>query len=62
MVEGFGVWGQRWIESQLSLKNLDAQLLMWDMRRNLDTTPMPKRRSVIRFRYPEAPAPAGPGG
>jgi DNA-binding HxlR family transcriptional regulator len=56
VVEGFGVWGQRWIRSQMSLKHLDAQLLMWDMRRNLDTTPMPKRRSVIRFRYPEAPA------
>ena len=56
VVEGFGVWGQRWIRSRMSLKNLDAQLLMWDMRRNLDTTPMPKRRSVIRFRYPEAPA------
>jgi hypothetical protein len=30
---------------------------MWDMRRHLDTTPMPRRRSVIQFRYPEqAPA------
>ena len=56
VVEGFGVWGQRWIHSQISLKNLDAQLLMWDMRRNLDTTPMPKRRCVIRFRYPDAAA------
>lgn len=55
VVEGFGIWGQRWIRSQMSLKNLDAQLLMWDMRRNLDTTPMPKERSVIRFRYPDAP-------
>ena len=56
MVESFGVWGQRWIRSQMSLKNLDAQLLMWDMRRNLDTTPMPKRRSTIRFSYSDAPA------
>ncbi len=55
VVECFGVWGQRWIDSQLSLQNLDAQLLMWDMRRNLDTTPMPKRRSTIQFRYPDAP-------
>jgi len=55
VVESFGVWGQRWIRSQISLQNLDAQLLMWDMRRNLDTTPMPKRRSTIRFRYPDAP-------
>jgi DNA-binding HxlR family transcriptional regulator len=56
VVEGFGAWGQRWVNSQLSLQNLDAQLLMWDMRRNLDTTPMPKRRSAIHFRFPDAPA------
>ena len=49
-------WGQRWVESEPSLQNLDVSLLMWDMRRNLDTTPMPKRRSVIQFRYPELPA------
>ncbi|MGZ5922205.1 MAG: winged helix-turn-helix transcriptional regulator [Rhizomicrobium sp.] len=54
LIEGFGVWGQRWVDSKMSLQNLDAQLLMWDMRRNLDPTPMPKRRSTIQFRYPDA--------
>lgn len=53
LIECFGVWGQRWIESKMSLKHLDPQLLMWDMRRNLDPTPMPKRRSTIQFLYPE---------
>jgi len=56
LIEGFGVWGQRWVDSKMSLQNLDAQLLMWDMRRNLDPTPMPKRRSTIQFRYPDASA------
>jgi DNA-binding HxlR family transcriptional regulator len=56
IVEAFGVWGQRRIESHLSLQHLDAQLLMWDMRRNLNTTPMPKKRSVVQFSYPEQPA------
>ena len=56
LVEAFGFWGQRWIESELTLENLDPQLLMWDMRRNLDLRPMPKRRSTIQFRYPNAPA------
>lgn len=55
IIEAFGVWGQRWIESRLSLQHLDVQLLMWDMRRNLDPTPLPKRRSVIQFQYPDAP-------
>jgi len=57
LVEAFGVWGQRWVSSDLSLEHLDAQLLMWDMRRQLDTTPMPSRRCVIQFQYPERPAP-----
>jgi DNA-binding HxlR family transcriptional regulator len=53
LIEGFGVWGQRWIESKLTLENLDPQLLMWDMRRNLDVRPLPKTRSTIQFHYPE---------
>lgn len=55
IVEAFGIWGQRWIESDLSLEHLDVQLLMWDMRRHLDPTPLPERRTVIQFRYPEEP-------
>jgi DNA-binding HxlR family transcriptional regulator len=56
IVNAFGIWGQRRIESHLSLQHLDAQLLMWDMRRNLNTTPMPKKRSVVQFTYPGLPA------
>lgn len=56
IVEAFGIWGQRRIEANLSLQHLDVQLLMWDMRRNLNTTPMPARRSVVRFLYPELTA------
>jgi DNA-binding HxlR family transcriptional regulator len=51
-----GKWGQRWLEAQSSLANLDPSLLMWDMRRNLDPTPMPDRRCVIHFIYPDQPA------
>src|SRR3954451_5366820 len=56
IVEAFGIWGQRRIEADLSLQHLDVQLLMWDMRRNLNTTPMPASRSVVEFVYPELPA------
>lgn len=55
VVEAFGIWGQRWVAAELSLQHLDVSLLMWDMRRNLDPTPMPKGRRVIQFRYPELP-------
>jgi len=53
VVEAFGLWGQKWIETQATLKNLDPSLLMWDMRRNLDPSPMPVRRTVVNFKYPE---------
>jgi DNA-binding HxlR family transcriptional regulator len=56
VVEAIGIWGQRWVEANPSLHNLDADLLMWDMRRSLDPSSMPKRRSVIQFLYPEQPA------
>lgn len=55
IISGFGVWGQRWIESELSLEQLDVQLLMWDMRRNLNPTPLPDARSTIQFLYADAP-------
>lgn len=53
VIMGVGFWGQKWVESQLSLKNLDPSLLMWDIRRHLDPTPLPPRRCTIQFLYPE---------
>ena len=53
IVMAMGFWGQRWVESQLSLKNLDPSLLMWVMRRNLDPKPLPPRRCTIKFQFPE---------
>lgn len=55
IVEAFGVWGQRRVKAEVSLQNLDAQLLMWDMHRSLNTTPMPRRRSVVQFLYADLP-------
>jgi len=40
----------------LSLKNRTTSLLMWDMRRNLDPTPLPPRRCTINFLYPDVKA------
>jgi DNA-binding HxlR family transcriptional regulator len=53
VIEAFGNWGQKWVESRLTLGNLDPSLLMWDMHRNLDPTPLPPRRTVVQFWYPE---------
>ncbi|MCX8279728.1 helix-turn-helix domain-containing protein [Phyllobacterium sp. 0TCS1.6C] len=53
VIVGLGAWAQKWMESRLSLKNLDASLLMWDMRRNLDIRHLPQRRCTIQFLYRE---------
>jgi len=57
LIEQFGIWGQRWVDAELSLQNLDVGLLMWDMRRNLHTKPMPTKRTVVQFQYPRLAQP-----
>lgn len=56
IIEAVGVWGQRWVSTEATLKNLDPNLLMWDMRRNIDPTPLPPRRTTIHFIYNDLPA------
>lgn len=55
IVMTLGNWGHRWIESTVSLRNLDPSLLMWDMRRWLNTGHLPGRRCTIQFLYPDIP-------
>ena len=55
IIEAIGVWGHRWVTTEATLKNLDANLLMWDIRRNINTSPMPPRRSTIQFIFNDRP-------
>lgn len=55
VVELLGAWGHRWVRSSLDTDDLDAGLLMWDMRRSVDATQFPENRIVIQFLYPDAP-------
>lgn len=55
IVEHFGAWGHRWVHSRLDRPDLDAGLLMWDMRRTVDAKQFPQRRVVVQFNYPDAP-------
>jgi DNA-binding HxlR family transcriptional regulator len=56
VIEAVGGWGHRWIETQSSLEKLDPNLLMWDMRRNIDPRPMPAHRNVIQVIFAGLPA------
>ncbi|WP_216665408.1 helix-turn-helix domain-containing protein [Pseudoruegeria sp. HB172150] len=54
LIVGIGSWGQRWVESRLSLRNLDPSLLMWDIRRNFEPVPRPADRCTVQFQYHDA--------
>jgi DNA-binding HxlR family transcriptional regulator len=56
IVEQLGVWGQRWVRSDMSKKDLDPSLLMWDMHRRIDTSYFTSDRTVLRFEYVDYPS------
>jgi DNA-binding Lrp family transcriptional regulator len=55
IIDQLGRWAMRWIENECTLANLDAQLLMWNMRRKIDPQPMPTRRTVVQFIFSDLP-------
>jgi len=56
LVMAIGAWGQRWVESEISLSNLDPELLIWDMHRGLNIDPLPNRRICVQFVFSDLPA------
>ena len=51
-----GEWGARWVRSERDREDLDASLLMWDIRRNANPARFPAdRRAVVEFRFVDAP-------
>ena len=53
IVEQFGVWGQRWARRKVEEGDLDAPLLMWDIRRCVRPDGLPDRRVVVAFTFPD---------
>ena len=56
VVQMLGAWGHRWLQTTLVVEDLDASLLMWDMRRRIDVKEFPKRRVVISFMFMDMPS------
>jgi len=46
-----GVWGHRWVRSDLSEQDLDPSLLMWDIHRNLNTQFFAVGQTVLLFEF-----------
>jgi len=49
VLEHLAVWGMRWARGQMSDDELDVDLLMWDMRRRIQTDGLPGGETVLCF-------------
>ena len=55
VVFGLAEWGQRWIDVEPSVDNVDTDFLMWDIRRNVRCLPEFPPRFVVLFMFADAP-------
>lgn len=55
LIRGLGEWAHRNIDCEVSLQDLDARLLMWNIRGKIDLLQLPKRKSVIQFILTDKP-------
>ena len=51
-----GVWGHRWVRSDLAGEDLDPSLLVWDMHRSLNVGFFKGERTVIRIEFTDQAA------
>lgn len=49
VIDGMGVWAQRWLLFDVAEQDLDPSLLMWDVKRNVVRERLPDHRVVVRF-------------
>lgn len=55
VIRAMGLWGQRWVESEAHGPDWDAGVLMWDMRRRIDTSALPPGRTALQFDFRDVP-------
>lgn len=55
LIRGLGEWAHRNIDCEVSLQDLDARLLMWNIRSKIDLLQLPKQKSVIQFILKDPP-------
>jgi DNA-binding HxlR family transcriptional regulator len=56
MIAMMSEWGQRWGQGLIGPDDLDPQLLLWGMRRQIDPADIPPRGLVIRFEFKGIPS------
>lgn len=59
IIVGLAVWGLKWVEDRLGKDDLDAGVLMWDIRGRINPEALPDTRpgeqTVMQFDFPDAP-------
>ena len=53
IVFALGKWAHKNVDANVTLQKLDAQLLMWNVRRKIDASKLPKVKTIIQFIFPE---------
>ncbi|NKB58672.1 MAG: transcriptional regulator [Alphaproteobacteria bacterium] len=51
LIEHTAKWGMRWARGQMSDDELDVELLMWDIHRNIDLGKLPDGETVLCFMF-----------
>jgi DNA-binding HxlR family transcriptional regulator len=59
VVREIGTWGQRWLPRELRPPELDARVLLWDIRRRVRRDALPDRPLVARIELTDLRGPAG---
>jgi DNA-binding HxlR family transcriptional regulator len=55
IIRALGEWGQRWFHPKFDANELDAGLLMWDMRRCINVDAFPSGRISVQFDFAGLP-------
>jgi DNA-binding HxlR family transcriptional regulator len=60
VIHALGSWAHRNLDPEPGLDCLDARVLLWNIRRKIDASALPRRRAVVKFVLSEPGAPAFP--
>jgi DNA-binding HxlR family transcriptional regulator len=55
LVEGLGIWGQRWTRRQLTEHEIDLGLLVWSLERSVNANAFGGGRTVVRIEFSDQP-------
>ncbi len=51
VIEALAAWGMRSVRAGIDKSDLDAEFLMWDIRRRIDTEQLPSKHCVLGFHF-----------